>query len=267
MAAFILTAITSDPGLAGRADAAGVDRVGVDIERLNKRARQGDVNARISDHELSDLDRLAATVTRAALFARLNPLHEGSRDEVEEALDRGATVLMLPFFNTPQEVDRFVGLVKDRALIVLLLETSAALVRLHDILAVPGVDEVLVGLNDLHRSMGVANHFEVLASDLMTMVSDQVRGTGLRFGFGGLARVGDRDLPVPAELVFAQTARLKSTSSWLSRSFFSKTAPDELDQEVMQLRQRLAYWAAQPEAVLCAQHEALRRHLLSLGQP
>jgi hypothetical protein len=265
MAAFILTAITSDPALAARADAAGIDRIGVDIERLNKRARQGHAAARISDHELSDLERLAATVSRAALFARLNPLHGGSQDEVEEALGRKATVLMLPFFKTPQEVDRFVGFVNGRAHIVLLLETAAALVRLHDIVAVQGVDEVIVGLNDLHLSVGVTNHFELVASDLMSMVSDQVRGAGLRFGFGGLARAGDVNLPVPADLVFAQNARLNSTSSWLSRSFFEGSPSNDLGQEVTRLRERLAFWAAQPEATLLAQRGVLRLHLRSLG--
>jgi len=266
MAAFILTAITNDPALAALADAAGIDRVGVDIERLNKRARQGHIaTARISDHELSDLDRLAATVSRAALFARLNPPHGGSHYEVEEALGRGATVLMLPFFTTAQEVDCFVGFVKGRARIVLLLETAAALVRLHDILAVPGVEEVIVGLNDLHLSMGVANHFELVASELMSMVSDQVRGAGLKFGLGGLARVGDASLPIPADLVFAQNARLRSTSSWLSRAFFAGSASMDLAAEVTRLRERLAFWAAQPEAVLLAQQDALRQHLRLWG--
>ena len=191
MAAFILTAITNDAGLAMQADAGGVDRIGVDIERLNKKARQGHIQeARISDHALSDLDRLSVAVSSAALFARLNPLYGGSLGEIEEALDRGASVLMLPFFTTAAEVDRFVGLVKGRARVVLLLETAGAVVRLHEILAVPGVEEVFVGLNDLHLAMGLANHFELVVSDLMRMVSDQVRGAGLRFRIGRLGARG-----------------------------------------------------------------------------
>ena len=53
---FRFTLITNDPALAARADRAGVDIIGVDIERLNKAARQGHIKrARISDHELADL--------------------------------------------------------------------------------------------------------------------------------------------------------------------------------------------------------------------
>jgi hypothetical protein len=264
--AFRLTVLTNDPALAARADSAGVDIIGIDIERLNKHARQGHIpNARISDHELSDLERLAPVVRMASMFARLNPLHQGSEGEVETALCLGATVLMLPFFTTAQEVERFVRLTDARAQVVLLLETTAAVVRLHEILEVSGVDEVMVGLNDLHLSAGLANHFELVVSDLMTMVSERVRGRGLRFGFGGLARAGDTGLPIPSELVLAQHARLASTSSWLSRSFFggdSRLA--DLGAEVVRLRERLTFWAGRSPAELSEQRDALRRHLRSM---
>ena len=261
--AFRLTLITNDPALAGGADRAGVDVVGVDIERLNKPARQGHIrDARISDHELSDLKRLAAVVRAAALFARLNPPHEGSRDEIDSAIANGASVLMLPYFFSASEVEGFVRLVDGRARVVLLLETAAAVVRLHDILGVSGIDEVIVGLNDLHLSMAVANHFELVASDLMTMISDQVRERGLRFGFGGLARAFDDRLPVPSDLVMAQHARLSSTSAWISRSLFGRDpASVDLAVEIARLRARLAYWFAQPKGVLDEQRDALRRHL------
>ena len=99
---FVLTAITRDPALAALCDAAGVDRIGVDIERLGKTSRQGHVpNARISDHELGQLRALGAVVRHATLFARLNPLHDGSGAEVDQALDAGARVLMLPFHSSP----------------------------------------------------------------------------------------------------------------------------------------------------------------------
>jgi 2-keto-3-deoxy-L-rhamnonate aldolase RhmA len=262
---FCLTLITADPALAARADAAGVDCVGIDIERLDKSARQGHIaRARISDHELSDLDALRPVVRGAALFARLNALHEGSRREVETALGHGARVLMLPFFTAAEEVDRFVRMVDGRAKIALLLETAAAVVRLHEILAVPGVDEVMVGLNDLHWSMGLADPFELAASDVMTMVSDLVRARDIRFGFGGLARAGDHGLPVPSDLVLAQHVRLGSGCAWISRSFFG-AAPDSIDlgAEIVRLRDRLSFWAAQSPDALLAQRDELRRRLRS----
>jgi 2-keto-3-deoxy-L-rhamnonate aldolase RhmA len=262
---FRLTLITDDPGMAARAAVAGIDCIGVDIERLNKSTRQGHIaDARISDHELSNLRALKPVIGRAALFARLNALHEGSPREVETALAYGATVLMLPFFTRFEEVDRFVRLVDGRARIVLLLETAAAAVRLHEILTVSGIDEVMVGLNDLHWSVGLANPFELVVSDFMTMVSDLVRARGVRFGFGGLARADDDALPVRSDLVLAQHARLGSSAAWISRSFFGST-PDAIDlgAEIARLRERLSFWGAQPPSALLAQRDALRRQLRS----
>jgi hypothetical protein len=263
MAAFTLTVITRDRELAARADAAGIDRIGVDVERLVKYERQGHIpDARISNHELGDLAALRPCVRRAALFARLNSLHARSSDEVREAVDAGATVVMLPYFSAAPEVERFVRLVDGRARTVLLLETAAAVVRLHEILQVDGIDEVMVGLNDLRLSAGLASPFELVVSDVMASIAQQVLARGCAFGFGGLARAGDQALPVPSELVIAQHARLRSTSAWLSRSFFGAT-PGSLDlhHEVARLRERLVFWAAQPPAVLTAERDRLRRHL------
>ena len=260
---FVLTGITNDRDLARTLDLAGVDRIGIDIERLGKRERQGHIpGARISDHELADLEGLRTVVRRAALFVRLNPFHDGSASEVTAAVGAGATVLMLPYFTSAAEVDAFVSTVDRRATTVLLLETAAAVVRLHEVLAVDGIDEVIVGLNDLHLTTGVASHFELVASDLMTMIGDAVRRRGARFGFGGLARADDTTLPVPSDLVLAQHARLGSTSSWLSRSFYRPGgSPAEISTDVAKLRDRLGFWKCQPEEVLAEKHESLRQHL------
>ena len=263
MSSFVLTAITRDLDLAARADAAGVDRIGVDIERLGKQNRQAHVcGARISDHELSDLHALRRVVRRAALFARVNPLHDGSHCEVEHAIAAGAGALTLPFFVCPSQVEAFVRLVDGRAAVVLLVETAPALVRLRDIVSVSGIDEVIVGLNDLRLATGVANQFELVVSDVMSMIADTVRSRGLRFGFGGVARACDCSLPVPSDLVLAQHARLESTSSWLSRSFF-RPDPDAVDvnREIAALRARVAYWREQPPCALAAERERLRCHL------
>jgi 2-keto-3-deoxy-L-rhamnonate aldolase RhmA len=269
-ASFTLTAITRDPALADALDAAGVDRIGVDIERLGKAARQGHVaGARISAHDVEDLAALAPRLRRAALFIRINPIHAGSRAEVNRAIALGARVVMLPFFTTTCEVAQFVEFVAGRAACVLLLETSAALARLGDIVAVPGVEEVMVGLNDLHLSLGLAHPFEVLVSDLMELAARRVCAAGLRFGFGGLARIGDDTLPVPPDLVYAQYARLGGSTAWLARSFFAGGALD-VAAEVARLRERLAFWAAQPEEAFAAMRHQLAwrlRELRSAGTP
>jgi hypothetical protein len=258
---FLLTLLSRDRAMLESADRGGVDRIGIDIERLGKRERQADIpNARISDHELTDLGVVVEARRHADVFIRLNPWHTGTPAEVDLAIASGATVVMLPYFTSVDEVAAFVDAVGGRSTVVLLLETAAATARLHEIVAVPGVSEIMVGLNDLHRTFGLANHFEMLASDLMTSISRTVRDAGLRFGFGGVGRPADRSLPIPAELVISQYPRLGATSAWIARSFFSASVePAAFGPEVAALRASLRYWFAQPPELLDLQHAELRR--------
>jgi hypothetical protein len=157
-------------------------------------------------------------------------------------------------------VQAFVDAVAGRATVTLLLETAAAAARLHEVVGVAGVSEIMVGLNDLHRTFGVANHFEMLASEMMTTISRVVRDAGIRFGFGGVGRPADRGLPVPADLVIAQYPRLGATSAWIARSFFRDgNDPAALGPEVAALRRAISHWFAQPAEALDAAHAELRR--------
>jgi hypothetical protein len=109
---FCLTLLTNDPILAESGDRAGIDRIGIDLERAGKRERQAGTNGRLSQHELEDLARIAPRVRRAQLFVRLNPIHAGTGVEIETALEMGARVLMLPYFGAAGEVACFTGLIR-----------------------------------------------------------------------------------------------------------------------------------------------------------
>jgi hypothetical protein len=241
---FRLTLITDDPVLAASADRAGVDRIGPDLEHLGKSARQAGLNARLSHHKMTDVASVGAALARASLFVRINPVHAGTAAEVDAAIAGGARVLMLPFFRSVDEVETFVRLVDGRASTVLLVETAAAVVRLRQILAVPRIGEIMVGLNDLRLELGVDNHFEVLASPVLDAIAREVHGAGLPFSVGGVGRPDDASLPIAVELVFAQFPRLGATGAWLSRSFL-RNAPADWDfgKAVAALRQRLTAWA------------------------
>jgi len=259
---FILTALTSDPAMIRAADAAGVNRIGLDIERLGKAHRQGHIpGARISDQRLEELGTVAAHVRHAEVFIRVNPIHLGSREEIEEALALGARAVMLPQFTTAREVEMFVRILGGRASAVLLLETAAGIVNLRDIVAVDGISEIMVGLNDLHLALGMSSHFEVVSSDVIRRISGVVLEAGRRFGFGGVARVDDGSLPVPPDLVIAQYPRLGATAAWLSRSFFHGIGTDDLGPAVLALRLRMAYWETQSAAALERKREELEQHL------
>jgi hypothetical protein len=254
--AFRLTLITNDPRLAAEADEAGVNRIGVDLEHLGKVARQAGHDTRISRHGWDDLAAVAHAVRRADLFARINPVHYGTEAEVDAAVRLGAAVLMLPNFESAAEVATFVAAVGGRARVVILVERVPAAARIREILSVDGLDEVMIGLNDLHMECRLANSFEALTSPLVDMMAAEVHATGRPLAIGGVGRIDDLTLPVPADLVLAQYPRLDATGAWLSRSFV-KATPDGLGAAVGTLRARLDEWSASPPDVLARAREDL----------
>ena len=212
-----LIQITNDPAFARRCDALDGMRLWVDLERLGKAERQAGRNTFISEHQLDDVARIKDVLRSAPLMVRVNPLNPQSAGEVDAVLARGADLLMLPMFTTPAELRAFSGLVARRAPIVPLLETAGALATLNDWVATPGLHEIYVGLNDLHLSLGLRFMFEPLAGGIVAQVAEAAHRQGLRFGFGGIARLDEGLLP--GRDVLAEHLRLGSQAVILSRTF------------------------------------------------
>lgn len=249
---FLLTLITNDHEWLRAGDAAGVDRIGIDIERISSAdVERRAVDGRISDHRIDDMQAVSATLQHAKPFIRINRLHANTRTEIEQALSMGARSIMFPGFRTKDEVEQFLEWVDGRAEAILLLETAPALKQLPDWLTVPGVTEVFVGMNDLHLELKMASAMDLLASEVLQDVSDTIRGAGVRFGFGGVARPDCEDLPVPADLVLASYARLQGQAAWIARSFFrGGLTPQQFGAAIVSLRARLNYWFRQSRDVL-----------------
>ncbi len=261
--AVAFTLWTDDPALAARADAAGVERIGVDLERSGKHERQAGRGTFISTHREEALDPLARVLRRGALFARTEPLHRGTRPEVERLLARGVGVLMLPMFRSAGEVEEFAGIVAGRATVVLLLETREALAALEAILDVDGVDEVHIGLNDLSIALELPNRFLVLTGRAVARAAALVRAAGLPLGVGGVGRLHDERLPIPPDLIYAQLARLGATRTLISRAFLgSGPGPIDLGAELARSRARLAELSLSEPAEL----ERARRRLVAATQ-
>lgn len=223
--------ITNQPELGRTAVTAGVDRLFIDLERLGKMERQGHLDTHISDHRWEDIAEMRQALPDAKLLARINPMNVNSPHEVEIAVSAKADILMLPMFRTRAEVAHFLDLVNGRAQCSLLLETPQALVRAQDIMAEEGIDEVHVGLNDLHLGLGLKFMFEILSSGLLDFLADIVHSRGVRFGFGGVARVGEGMLP--AEVILREHARLNSEGVILSRTFHRRArSVEELQRNV-----------------------------------
>ncbi|MEM6499827.1 MAG: aldolase/citrate lyase family protein, partial [Pseudomonadota bacterium] len=213
---FIL--ITNDPVRATAAQSAGVDRIMVDLEINGKVERQGHLNTVISKHSLDDVAALRTSLEASELMVRVNPVFNGSAAEIDACIDRGADRLMLPMFTTPEEVTRFLDMVAGRAKTSLLLETPQAMARIEAIATRQGVEEIHIGLNDLHLGLGLDFMFEILSGGLMDHCAAILNRAGIKHGFGGIARLDQGDLP--SNRILAEHVRLGSSQVILSRDFW-----------------------------------------------
>jgi citrate lyase beta subunit len=243
-----LIQITGDAAMARRCDALEGMRLFVDLERLGKAQRQAGRDTFISAHTLDDVARIRDAARRSPVMVRINPLHDGTAAEVEAVLARGADRLMLPMFATPQELQAVCALVAGRVPVTALLETPGALDSVAAWAGTPGLDEVYVGLNDLHLALGLRFMFEPLATGLVDRAAAAAHGAGRRFGFGGIARAHEGLLP--GREVLAEHLRLGSRAVILSRTFHRADDPDGYEREIAALRAAEAALATRgPEAV------------------
>lgn len=215
--------ITNRTDVASLAQNAGVDRIFVDMEYIGKDVRQGGLDTVQSHHTIEDIKALRPVLTKSQLLVRCNPIHGATKDylssarEIDEICKAGADVIMLPYFKTVSEAKIFVDLVARRAKTCILLETSEAEEILDDVLEIKGIDEIYIGLNDLHLSKGMTFMFELLADGTVEKLANKIKAKGISFGFGGVARVGTGTLP--AECIFGEHYRLGSDRVILSRAF------------------------------------------------
>ena len=250
--------ITKDPEIARIAEEAGVDRIWVDLEYIGKALRQGGLDTVQSHHTIEDIKVIHAAINRAELQVRVNPIHEAtadygdSRSEIEAAIAAGADRLMLPYFKTVEEVETFLRLVGGRVRNNLLLETPEAVERVDEILALPGIDEIHIGLNDLSLGYGKPFLFDLLADGTVERLCLKFREAGIPYGFGGVASLG-RGL-LPAEYVIREHYRLGSTRVILSRSFCNRELNADLDEGRIAFTSRMRQIRAFERE--CEQHAA-----------
>lgn len=215
-----LMMIVNQPEIARYVAERGVDRIFVDLESLGKLERQGHLDTWVSAHTFDDISRVREAIGERELLVRLNPWHQGSLAEIDEALVRGADLLMLPMFHCTEELAAFCTAVAGRVPVIPLVETAAAFARLDEVAVMPGVSEVFIGLNDLHLSCRLKFMFEPLANGMLDQAAAILHRSSMPFGFGGIARVGEGLLP--AERILGEHVRLGSSSVILSRTFHRK---------------------------------------------
>lgn len=105
----------------------------------------------------------------------------------------------------------------DASMLVVMLETVAALERVEEIIAVDGVDMLLVGSNDLCNEMGITGQYDhPRLKDAFARAIAAARAVGKHVGVGGLAsrndlmaqfvRMGARYVSTGTDMAFLQAA-------------------------------------------------------------
>jgi len=226
--------ITNKPAVAEIAEASGVDWIFLDMEFIGKDARQGGLDTVQNHHTVEDIANIKAAVKKAKVLVRVNPIHEAlpdypsSKDEIDASIAAGADILMLPFFKTIQEVKQFVRYVNGRAKTLLLMETVEAANLVDEILEVPGIDMIHLGLNDMHLELGMKFMFELLANGTVEKLGNKIKAKGIPFGFGGIATLDGGALP--GSMVLKEHVRLGSSMVIVSRSFCNTDVVTDLNE-------------------------------------
>lgn len=225
--------ITNKPEVAKIAEDSGVDRIFIDMEYIGKDERQAGMDTVKSHHTISDIKKIRPIINNAELLVRVNPIHKKTNDycssfeEINHVIDAGADIIMLPMFRNAQEVKEFLSIVDHRVKTILLLENKDAVDNLEDILKLEGIDEVHIGLNDLHISYKKKFMFELLTDGTVKKICKTLKNKEIPFGFGGIARIGHGALP--AEYIIPEHYALGSQMVILSRSFCDANKAENLE--------------------------------------
>lgn len=226
--------ITNQPEIAVIAETSGVDRIFVDMEYIGKSARQGGMDTVQCHHTVEDVKRVRKVVKKAQLMVRVNPIHDAtteycsSEEEINAVIDAGADIIMLPYFQSIEEIERFVKIVKGRAIVLPLLESKKSYEQVDAILKIEGIDQIHIGINDLSLEFGKKFMFELLADGTVEGLCQKFKEKGIPYGFGGIGRIGKGDLP--AENIIMEHYRLGSECAILSRSFCNVERINSLDE-------------------------------------
>jgi len=244
--------ITNNIQIAKIIDEVGVDYIFVDLEYIGKVSRQHNMNTVISAHSIDDVKNIKKNIKNGKVLVRINPIGEWSKYEINNIIDAGADVVMLPYFKTKREVECFINIVKKRIKTCLLIETMDAIKNIDLIMELGDIDLIHIGLNDLHIERKTTFMFEFLADGSLDDLLNKIKKYNVPFGFGGMARIGS--LVPPAEHILTEHYRLGSKAVILSRSFCNVNDYESLNEfkkvfseEVKKIREYERYLVKQNE--------------------
>ncbi len=223
--------ITNNTKVMILAEKYGVDRIFIDMETIGKEERQPKMDTVKSFHTVEDVAKARNVLNKSEILVRINSLYEGTKKEVNAVIDAGADIIMLPYFKNAAQAREFIECVNGRAKTCLLFETDDSVKNVDEILSIPGIDEIHIGINDMSLCYKKKFMFELLTDGTVEYLCKKFKEKNIPYGFGGIARLHHGE--VPAEMIIAEHYRLGSSMSILSRSFCnisSDLSMDEIEQ-------------------------------------
>lgn len=261
----ILSLITNQPSMAMYAQSAGIDRIMIDLEVKGKSSRQQGRGLFISNHTINDISVIRKVCKKKDIFVRINPIDGDSKQEIDTVIKMGADIIMLPYFHTMNEVKTFLKLTNGYVRTSLLVETKEATELLPKIVDLTGVDEVHFGLNDLGISCGYKTIFEPVLNGTLEEYSDIINRKKIPWGFGGVGKLSDTNVPIDPKLILYEQIMLKTSIGWLGRSFRDALNKENLElslkKETLLLREFLRKYANASKDFLNSKHVELLKQI------
>lgn len=212
---------------------AGVDGIVVDWEVLGKRRRQAGADTEVNRDTLEDLRRVRSWVDIPVL-CRVNSPGPTTERELESAIGAGADEVLVPMVRSPRELEWILELVRGRCAVGALIETTDAVGCAGELARLP-LSRLYVGLNDLAIERRTPSIFTAIGDGTVARVRSHVDG---RFGFAGLT-APERGYPIPCRLLVGELVRLRSTFSFLRRSYRSDARSEQQAALIERLRAAL----------------------------
>lgn len=226
-------AISNNPKHTSNYDNAGIKYIMIDLEINDKQERQLGRNTLISKHNLTDISKVKESLTSSELIVRINPYHNGSKDEINKVIDFGADWIMLPMAKTAREVIEVSKLIDGKVKLILLAETSSIMFHIEHLARDKYIDRVHIGLNDLSIDTNHKFLFSNMSSSIIKSLFDFLNQINIPCGIGGVGKF-DSGIMNSKEII-AMHAVLNSDLVILSRTFF-----DQFDNESESIKESIA---------------------------
>ena len=198
---------------------------------VGKKARQKGENLELNYDSPEDLRRLSS-VLKIPISVRINPVGSNTPSEVNNALNNGAKIIMLPMANSLKEIKRFLTIVDERAKTIVQIETPSLVKEIEDFRGLDW-DYAYIGLNDLMVANGGHSIWEAISDGTTEAICKNLKGR--KYGFGGSTVLGGGE-PIIGDLILHELVPLGGCMSIMRRTFKREVLDRDLDAEIKALK-------------------------------